>query len=67
MIKKLIKKPVMLNDFVWCGVNVTMVPGVIVDGGAFIGADAVVTKVVPNYAIFGGNPAKIIKYRDKKN
>lgn len=37
-----------------------------VDEGAIIGAGAVVTKYVPDCAIVSGNPAKIIKYRDKK-
>ena len=60
-------KPVEIQDFVWIGANVTIVPGVTVHEGAIIGAGAVVTKDVPKYAIVGGNPAKIIKYRDKEN
>ena len=61
-----INKEVIIKDFVWCGANVTIVPGVTIGEGAIIGAGAVVTKDVPDCAIVGGNPAVIIKYRDKE-
>lgn len=61
-----IKKPVIIKDFVWCGIGVKILPGVTVGEGAILGMGAVVTKDVPPMAIVGGNPAKIIKYRDKK-
>lgn len=57
-------KPVVIKDFVWCGSNVTIVPGVTIGEGVVVGAGSVVTKDVPNYAVIGGNPAKVIKYRD---
>lgn len=59
-----IRKPVVIRDFVWCGANVTIVPGVTIGEGAIVGAGSVVTKDVPEGAIVGGNPAKVIKYRD---
>ncbi|MDH4944069.1 acyltransferase [Sulfurimonas sp. C5] len=59
-----IDKPVVIKDFVWCGANVTIVPGVIIGEGVVIGAGSVVTKNIPDYAVIGGNPAKIIKFRD---
>lgn len=59
-----VDKPVIIKDFVWCGVNVTIVPGVTVGEGVVIGAGSVVTKDVPDYAVIGGNPAKVLKYRN---
>jgi len=56
--------PVEIKDFVWCGSNVTIVPGVTIGEGVVIGSGTVVTKDVPDYAIIGGNPHKIIKFRD---
>tara|TARA_R110002050_G_scaffold97132_1_gene202059 strand:- start:9658 stop:10215 length:558 start_codon:yes stop_codon:yes gene_type:complete len=59
-----INKPVIIKDFVWLGSNVTLVPGVSIGEGAIVGAGSVVTKDVPDFAIVGGNPAKVIKYRN---
>lgn len=60
-------KPVIIKDDVWIGDNVTILPGVTIGNGTILGASAVVTKDVPDYAIVGGNPAKILKYRNEKN
>jgi len=51
------------ND-VWIGINAIILPNVKVGRHAIVAAGAVVTKDVPNWAIVGGVPAKIIKYRD---
>ncbi len=59
-----IQKSVVIKDFVWCGSNVTIVPGVTIGEGVVIGAGSVVTKNIPDYAVVGGNPATILKYRD---
>ena len=50
----------------WIGANVIILPGVKIGNGAIIAAGAVVTKDVEPYAIVGGVPAKLIKYRFKK-
>lgn len=59
------EKIVIGND-VWIGVGVLILPSVKIGNGAIIGAGAVVTKDVPDYAIVAGVPAKIIKYRFSK-
>lgn len=64
--KKRIEKPVIIKDFVWCGNNVTIIPGITIGEGAIIGAGAVVVNDVPDCAIIGGNPAKLIRYRNKE-
>lgn len=56
-------QPVVIGNDVWIGGRVTILPGVHIGNGAVIGAGAVVTKDVPEFAVVGGNPAKIIKYR----
>ena len=58
--------PVTISDDVWIGMNVIILPGVRVSKGAIIGAGAVVTKNVPEYAVVAGNPAKIVKCRKQE-
>jgi maltose O-acetyltransferase len=58
-----IRKKVVIEDDVWIGQNTIIMPGIKIGKGAIVGAGAVVTKDVPPYAIVGGVPAKIIKFR----
>ncbi len=53
---------VICND-VWIGAHVNVLSGVTIGNGAVIGAGSVVTTNVPPYAIVGGNPARVLKYR----
>lgn len=57
------KKPVIIEDDVWLGSRAIIMSGVTVHKGSVIAAGAVVTKDVPEYAIVGGVPAKVIRYR----
>lgn len=45
------------------GMRVIIMPGVTIGNGVVIGAGSVVTKDVPDYAVVGGVPAQIIKFR----
>ena len=56
-------KTTFIGHDVWIGRNVLIKQGVRIGNGAVIGMGSVVTKDVPPYAIFGGNPAKLIRYR----
>lgn len=55
---------VIIGSDVWIGSGAKILKGVHVGDGAVIGANAVVTNDIPAYAIVGGVPAKIIKYRE---
>lgn len=48
----------------WLGMNVTICPGVTIGKYAVVAAGAVVTKDVPDYAVVGGVPAKVIRFLD---
>lgn len=57
------KGNIVLKDDVWIGTDVIICSGVIIGQGAIVAAGSVVTKDIEPYAIVGGNPAKLIKYR----
>ena len=56
-------KPVIVGNDVWIGMRVMVMPGVTIGSHSIVAAGSVVTKDVPEWAIVGGNPAKVIKYR----
>ena len=65
--RRIIRKgQILIGNDVWIGSGVTILGGVRIGDGAVIAAGAVVVKDVPPYAIVGGNPTKIIKYRFPK-
>lgn len=57
------EKECIIGNDVWIGCNSTILRGVTIGDGAVIGANSLVTKDVPPYAIVVGSPAKILKYR----
>lgn len=67
VIEKVTVGPVVIGDYVFIGPRVIILPGVKIGKGAVIGAGAVVTKDVPDFAIAGGVPAKIIGERKNKD
>jgi len=63
----MINKNIEIEDNVWIGDRVLILGGITIGEGAIIQAGAVVTKDIPKYAIAGGNPALVFKYRDIDN
>jgi lipopolysaccharide O-acetyltransferase len=59
--RELASSPIHIEESVWIGELVSILPGVIVGKSAIIGANSVVTKDIPAYCIAAGNPATIIK------
>lgn len=57
------KGPIIIEDEAWIGSSAIVMSGVRIGKGAIVAAGAIVTKSVPPYAIVGGNPAKIIRYK----
>lgn len=62
---ELVKKAVLVQEYCWVGRRVMIMPGVTIGKGSIVAAGSVVTKDIESYSIVGGNPAKLIKTRDK--
>lgn len=61
--KKIIHKPIRIENNVWIGCRSIILKGITIGEGAIIGAGSIVSKDVPSGAIVGGNPAQILSYR----
>lgn len=57
---------IVIKKAVWIGDGAIILPNVTIGNGAVIGAGTVVSKDVPDYAVVAGNPARIIKFREKE-
>ncbi|EIX9320404.1 TPA: acyltransferase [Klebsiella pneumoniae] len=60
-------KDTFIEDNVWFGINVIVLPGVTIGEGAIIQAGSVVVCDIPALAIAGGHPAKVFSWRDKEH
>ncbi|UWY28597.1 CatB-related O-acetyltransferase [Flavobacterium sp. TR2] len=61
------KSGIIVGNDVWIGMNVTILPGVKIGNGVTILAGAVVSEDIPDYAIVGGVPAKVIQFKHDKD
>ena len=53
--------PITIGNNVWIGMNSVILPGVDIGHGVVIGSGSIVTKTIPDYEIWAGNPARRIK------
>jgi acetyltransferase-like isoleucine patch superfamily enzyme len=60
--RAMVAKPILIKRKAWIGAGATILPGVTVGENAIVAAGAVVSRDVPDNAVVGGVPAKIIKY-----
>ena len=58
-------KPIIIEDGVWLGMNVTVLKGVTIGEHSIIGASSVVTKDIPANSIAAGNPCSVIRTNNK--
>lgn len=64
---EILKKKVIIEDDVWIGMNAIILPGAYIKKGIVIAAGSVVTgKTYPAYSVIGGNPAKVIRFREEE-
>lgn len=63
-LQPIIKESVKIGNDVWLGANVVITPGVTIGNHVIVAAGAVVTKDIPDYAVVGGVPSKIIRFRN---
>lgn len=62
------KTELVIGNDVWIGARVIVLPGCKkIGNGVIVGAGSVVTRDIPDYAVVGGNPARVIRYRNTLN
>lgn len=54
---------IIVNDYAWIAYNAIILPGVTIGRGAVVGAGAVVSRDVPDFAVVAGNPARVVSSR----
>ncbi|WP_027189368.1 acyltransferase [Paucidesulfovibrio longus] len=59
-------KPVHVEDDVWFGFDVVVLPGVRIGRGSILGAASVVTRDVPPYSVVAGNPGRVLRQRTER-
>lgn len=57
-------QPIVIEDHVWIGAHAIVLPGIRLGRSCIVAAGAVVTKDVPPYAIVGGVPARVLRYKN---
>jgi acetyltransferase-like isoleucine patch superfamily enzyme len=60
-------KPVIVEDHVWIGSKVTILPGVRIGSHSVIGAGSIVTKDIPPRCVAAGNPARVLRHLTELN
>lgn len=61
------EREVVIGNDVWIGSNVLILPGSTIGNGVVLGAGSVIRGNIPDYAVVIGNPAQIIKFRNRGN
>ena len=62
--RRFVPKEVTIGENVWIGSRAILLPGAVIGEGAVISAGSVVSGRMPDFAVCGGNPARVIKYRN---
>ena len=65
--RPIFEESVIIGDHNWIGSNVFILPGINIGNNCVIGANSVVNKDVPSNSIYGGIPAKLIRYKTKES
>jgi putative colanic acid biosynthesis acetyltransferase WcaF len=65
-VQPLIVGPIVVGEDSFLGAKALVLPGVVVGAGAIVAAGAVLTKDAPPRTVWGGNPARLIRFRDAK-